>query len=97
MNPYKRVLEGGAVALDDWKIVAVSGTEELEAEYDVDQVIDASGKAVLPGFVNVHTHLPSISIGGIRSSSGRLVSSTFPGKRVPQARALLHSGAGIMC
>lgn len=30
-----------------------------------DQVIDASGMAVLPGFVNIHTHLPSIFVRGV--------------------------------
>jgi len=65
MDPYRRIIEDGAVAINEGNIVAVNSTDELESEYDADQVIDASGKAVLPGFVNVHTHLPSIFVRGV--------------------------------
>ena len=65
MDPGRRVIDGGAVAVDGDKILDVGLTAELKARYDVDQVIDADGKAVLPGFVNVHTHLPSIFVRGV--------------------------------
>ncbi|HEV8024957.1 MAG TPA: hypothetical protein VGP37_08755, partial [Candidatus Nanopelagicales bacterium] len=48
------VIESAAVAIDDGRIVAVGDVEDFEAE----TVIDASGCIVLPGFVNLHTHLP---------------------------------------
>lgn len=53
------VIDGGAVIVEDGVIKAVGTTEEIlgrynEAEYSV---IDAEGKAVLPGFVDSHTHL----------------------------------------
>lgn len=65
MDESRRIIEDGAVAIDGDRIVGVGTGEELESKYDVDQVIDASGKAVLPGFVNVHTHLPSIFVRGV--------------------------------
>jgi len=53
------VINDGAVIVEDGAIKAVGTTEEIlgrynEAEYSV---IDAEGKAVLPGFVDSHTHL----------------------------------------
>jgi len=53
------LIKGGAVIVEDGVIKAVGTTEEIlgrynEAEYSV---IDAEGKAVLPGFVDSHTHL----------------------------------------
>ncbi|AHM58105.1 imidazolonepropionase HutI (plasmid) [Peptoclostridium acidaminophilum DSM 3953] len=53
------VINDGAVIVEDGVIKAVGTTEEIlnkykEAEYSV---IDAGGKAVLPGFVDSHTHL----------------------------------------
>ena len=51
-----RIVEDGAVALDDGKIVAVGRTSEVLAEYSGAVNIDASNKIVTPGFVDAHTH-----------------------------------------
>ncbi|WOO37026.1 imidazolonepropionase [Anaerocolumna sp. AGMB13020] len=51
------IIKNGAVIIENGLITAVGTTEELDrratAEYTV---IDACGKAVLPGFVDSHTH-----------------------------------------
>jgi len=65
MDPSRRIIEGGAIAIDGDKIMDVGSSAELRSKYDIDQVIDANGKAILPGFVNVHTHLPSIFVRGL--------------------------------
>lgn len=47
----------GAVALEGQDIVAVGKTDEIIKEYSgAENVIDAKGKAVLPGFVDGHIH-----------------------------------------
>lgn len=51
------VLRDGALAVRDGWIVAVGPTAELEACYHADQVLDARGRLVTPGFVDVHSHL----------------------------------------
>lgn len=51
---------GGSVAVADGEIVAAARTEELERYTDVAAetlVLDASGKVVMPGFVDPHTHV----------------------------------------
>lgn len=65
MDPRRRVLRDGAVAVDGDRIVAVGGSSDLESTYAAERVIDAEGMAILPGFVNVHTHLPSIFVRGV--------------------------------
>ncbi|MWG34570.1 imidazolonepropionase [Halomarina oriensis] len=53
------VIENGAVVVEDGKIVAVGRSDEVTREYpaaNADRVVDASGKAVLPGFADSHTH-----------------------------------------
>jgi imidazolonepropionase len=52
------LIRDGALAIAQGQIVAIGTTAELqEMANDATQVIDASGKAVLPGFVDAHTHV----------------------------------------
>jgi imidazolonepropionase len=51
-------LRDGALAISEGRIVAVGTTAELsDMATSATQVIDAQGKAVLPGFVDAHTHV----------------------------------------
>ena len=50
------LIEDGAVAIADGLIVAVGETAELRERYQARESIDASGKAICPGFVDPHTH-----------------------------------------
>jgi cytosine/adenosine deaminase-related metal-dependent hydrolase len=58
------VVDDGTVVVDDGKIVAVESSADTRGEYDADQVVDASGHAVLPGFVLPHTHVSDILFRG---------------------------------
>jgi 5-methylthioadenosine/S-adenosylhomocysteine deaminase len=60
-----RVIEKGYVAIDGNRISAVGKMEDLGHEKMSDVMIDARGKAVLPGFVNAHTHLATECFRGI--------------------------------
>lgn len=51
------LIEGGAAAIDDGKIVGVGANEQILREFASENVIDASGKVVMPGFVDCHTHI----------------------------------------
>ncbi|TET71697.1 amidohydrolase, partial [Candidatus Bathyarchaeota archaeon] len=51
------MIEDGAVAIEGNEIVAVGKTDELKKEHSgAERVFDATGKAVLPGFVDAHVH-----------------------------------------
>ncbi len=52
------LVRDGAVLMEDDKILLAGTTEELDRKVNTAEceVIDASGKAVLPGFVDSHTH-----------------------------------------
>src|SRR5665647_3272389 len=52
------VIPDGAMWIEEGVIRRVGTTAEIMAGLDVapDQVIDAAGKCVLPGFVDPHTH-----------------------------------------
>ena len=51
-------IDDGAVAIDHHRIVAVGKATDIAKRYSGRETIDARGKAVLPGFVNTHTHVP---------------------------------------
>ena len=59
MDENDRILVPGAIAIEENRIVGVGKTEELVKKFPADHEIDAKGRAVLPGFVNVHTHMPT--------------------------------------
>ena len=81
------ITDGGVLIHDD-KIFAVGTTEELDKMVNLDEyeVIDATGKTVLPGFVDSHTHFV---FGGYRANefSWRLKGDTY--------MSIMERGGGI--
>jgi len=82
------IIKNGAVVVEDGIIVAVGTTEEILSKYDEKnyKLIDASNKAVLPGFIDSHTHL---IFGGYRADefSWRLRGDTY--------MSIMERGGGI--
>lgn len=87
MSEIGLILDGG-VLIHDQKIFAVGKTEELDKLIDLSEydVMDASGKTVLPGFVDSHTHF---IFGGYRAEefSWRLKGDTY--------MSIMERGGGI--
>lgn len=82
------IIKDGAVLIHDDKIVAVGTTEELDQQIKKEEyeVIDASGKVVMPGFVDSHTHF---IFGGYRADefSWRLKGDSY--------MSIMERGGGI--
>jgi 5-methylthioadenosine/S-adenosylhomocysteine deaminase len=66
MSGQKRIINDGAVAIEDDRIIAVGKTEEVVKLHSSDVEVDAKGKAVLPGLINTHTHLFQNMLKGMR-------------------------------
>lgn len=84
------IVEGGAVAIADGVVRAVGRTDEVCATYppsEAETTIDATGKTVLPGFVDSHTHAV---YAGDRSDefAARLAGADYQG--------ILAEGGGIL-
>jgi 5-methylthioadenosine/S-adenosylhomocysteine deaminase len=58
-------IERGSVAIRGGEIVAVGPSSEVDRRYHAKTVIRAGGHAVVPGFVNAHTHVPMTLFRGI--------------------------------
>ena len=71
LDPERRVISDGAVAIQGNRIVAVGKTGVLEKTYGSDEAIDASRKIVMPGLVNAHNHIYQLIGRGLRAD-GRL-------------------------
>ena len=56
MDPDNRLIEGGAVAVNQNTIVAVGPAAELQSIYAPKRVLDATDKAILPGLVDTYGH-----------------------------------------
>jgi imidazolonepropionase len=51
------LIKNGAVAIADGKFVAVGESENILADFQTTETIDANGMVVCPGFVDPHTHI----------------------------------------
>lgn len=60
-----QVIYDGAVAIDNDRIAAVGRSTDVLARFPGAERIDASGKAIMPGFANVHTHLGMTIVRGV--------------------------------
>ncbi len=81
------LIENGAFAVSDGKFVAVGKAEKILSEYESENVISAGENAVLPGFVDPHTHAV---FGGDRSKEYemRLSGATY--------EEIMEAGGGIL-
>jgi len=55
-GPGVGMLPKGSVGIKDGTITCVGDVELIRKENNAKEKIDASGKVVMPGFVNAHTH-----------------------------------------
>ncbi|MBN9487423.1 MAG: amidohydrolase family protein [Alphaproteobacteria bacterium] len=53
------------LAVEGGRIAAIGPSDAIVARFPRAEVVDADGKAVFPGFANVHTHFPLIIAKGI--------------------------------
>ncbi|RPI22469.1 MAG: amidohydrolase, partial [Chloroflexota bacterium] len=55
----------GALVVDGDSILAVGDEKELVSKYQGKQIVDCGGKALMPGLINAHTHVPMTLVRGL--------------------------------
>ncbi|WP_300009557.1 amidohydrolase family protein [uncultured Roseobacter sp.] len=56
MDAARRVIENGAVAVNDGRIVAIDTTDRLREQVQTKQTINCTDHVILPGLIDVHAH-----------------------------------------
>lgn len=83
MDPQRRIIEEGAIAIEGNKIIDVGQKSELKNKYNADRIISANKKLILPGFINAHTHaMHCLLRGGLSTDRGFyewILNSLWPG------------------
>jgi 5-methylthioadenosine/S-adenosylhomocysteine deaminase len=100
MDPERRVIENGLVAIRGERIVAVGSAATLAGRYRARTVIDATGKAVMPGLVNAHTHVPMTLFRGVADDlplQQWLQNYIFPAEAKNVTREFVRAGTRLGC
>jgi 5-methylthioadenosine/S-adenosylhomocysteine deaminase len=65
MDDRQRLLEDGAVLIEDEKILAVGSREDLTRQHPEVRIVDYGNAVISPGFISGHTHAPMSLFRGI--------------------------------
>lgn len=65
MNADFDVIPDGAVAVKDGKIAAIGKSADIHATYHADDIVECAGQYIMPGLINVHTHVPMTLLRGL--------------------------------
>lgn len=65
MDPTRRLIENGAVAVRGDRITAVGPRAEIEKQYQARQRLDRPDAILMPGLINTHTHAAMSLLRGI--------------------------------
>jgi 5-methylthioadenosine/S-adenosylhomocysteine deaminase len=67
MDPQRRVIENGYIAVRGDEILSIgqNPTTDYPKGMMAKQTVDATGKLILPGFINGHTHIPMVLMRGL--------------------------------
>jgi 5-methylthioadenosine/S-adenosylhomocysteine deaminase len=65
MNGARDVIEDGALAVKNGRIMAIGPRAQIEGSYSARQRINTTGKLITPGLINGHTHVPMVLFRGL--------------------------------
>jgi 5-methylthioadenosine/S-adenosylhomocysteine deaminase len=70
MDAQRRIIQQGALVIQGDRILDIGAQDEILKRYPDFQKMDARGKAILPGLVNLHTHTILTALRGVAEDAG---------------------------
>src|SRR5437867_10994840 len=65
MDNSRRIIENGAVAVKNGRILAIARATEIDRAYTAREIVNAAGKVIIPGLINGHTNVPMTLFRGL--------------------------------
>jgi len=65
MDGARQIIEDGGIAVENGRIVAVGSRTDIAGKYAGGKTVDATGKTIIPGLINAHTHIPMVLFRGL--------------------------------
>lgn len=100
MDKAGTVIPGGSVAIRGNKIEAVGPAAELASRFPGARRLDASGRIVMPGLINAHTHVPMTLFRGVADDldlKGFLYGRIFPAEARFVDEEFVRWGTRLAC
>jgi len=100
MDTAKTVLKDSAVAVKDGKIVALGAVSAIKEKYSAPEIISGDNRAIIPGFVNGHTHSAMVLFRGMADDLPLmewLQKYIFPMEGRYVDEALIEAGTALAC
>lgn len=98
MDSQRRILPGGAIAIQGDTILDIGPSDQIAARYNPKRLIDAHGALLLPGLINAHTHMAMSLFRGLaedRSLEDWLNKYVFPAEARNVTSDFVSAGAKL--
>ena len=98
MNSRREIIENGAMAIKNDKIVAIGLSSDLAKRFRGFRTINAAGKVIIPGLINTHTHVPMTLFRGISDDldlNDWLTKYIFPAEAKNVDEAFVRAGTRL--
>lgn len=100
MDPARRVIENGAVAVRGERIVGVGPRAEIDRRFQAQRRLDRGEAVILPGFINTHAHAPMSLFRGLADDlplQEWLEKHIFPAEARHVDREFVRWGTRLAC
>jgi 5-methylthioadenosine/S-adenosylhomocysteine deaminase len=94
----RRILDRGSVAIAGANIVGVGPADQIARDFKAQATIDATGRVVMPGLINTHTHAPMVLYRGLGDDLALmdwLQKYIFPAEAKTVSPAFVRTGTNL--
>lgn len=100
MDPQRRVIEDGAVAVQGGRVIAVGSRSEIAGRFEPKQRLDRPEAVLAPGLINAHTHAAMSLFRGLADDlrlQDWLEKFIFPAERKNVTAEFVRWGTRLAC